>query len=353
MQYYSEYTLGWKGLGNKKADKGTITHKILEICALSKKAAQDGIKVINDEDIGEVLTDNYDPEYLNTIGTRVYQFYIDKFNYHKGKNAWSEKDYKDCLSWAWKALKYKNGMYDPCKRNVVAAEPHFDFELPFEWAEYDYPEHNLKGRLALKGTIDLITDLGDGVYEVVDWKTGRRVDWATGKEKTQESLFSDPQLRLYHYACKQMYPECHTFIITIYFINTGGPFTVHFQDSDLEKTEELIRKRFEAIRDTKEPKIIRQLNPQQGWFCRRLCHAGMTTFEDTHVEPQVEKRTGQYTRYGETMSKCEQMRYMIKKKGIEWVTENYAHPDHVHGQYGEGGGKVQDGNNVLDKDGKE
>jgi len=606
MQYYSEYVLGWDGLGNKKADKGTITHKILEICALSKKATQDGIKEINDDAIGKVITDNYDPEYLSSIGTRVYQFYTNKFDYHVGRNAWTDKDHKDCLSWAWKVLKYKDGLFDPCKRNVVAAEPHFDFELPFQWAEYDYPQHNIKGRLALKGTIDLITDLGDGVYEVVDWKglplntllptptgfttmqnvkigdilfdqygeqckvvgksniktkqcyritfddttsvvcddehlwklssgdtvevkelragdtinvckplncesgplpihpyvlgmwlgdsrnrkalendrhdktynatshfasqlsdldllnnkyipniylrasiddrldllkglmcseghitrtnqwvvfttynvmllndvrelvmslgskpedrgvdsiafrlvdinpvlnntrtivsveesiaqktqciavdstdntylctenmipthnTGRRIDWATGKEKTQASLFFDPQLRLYHYACKHMYPDISTFIITIYFINTGGPFTVHFQDSDLEKTEELIRKRFEAIRDTKEPQIIRRLNPQQGWFCKRLCYAGKTTFEDTHIKPQTERRMGQYTKYGEVMNKCEQMRYMIKKKGIEWVTDHYTHPDHVHGEYGEGGGKIQE-----------
>ena len=75
MQFYMEYTLGLRGLGGKKADKGTITHKILEITALCKKAAQDGIKVIDDEDIGEVFTDNYDPEYLNSIGTRVYEYY--------------------------------------------------------------------------------------------------------------------------------------------------------------------------------------------------------------------------------------------------------------------------------------
>ena len=37
MQYYMEYTLGWRGSSNKKADKGTIVHKALEICAVAKK----------------------------------------------------------------------------------------------------------------------------------------------------------------------------------------------------------------------------------------------------------------------------------------------------------------------------
>ena len=343
MQFYSEYILGLRGQGGKKADKGTITHKILEITALCKKAAQEGKKIIDDEDIGEVFTDNYEPEYLNSIGARVYEHYTNMFNYHTGKNAWTKKDFEDCLSWAWKALKFRDGMYDPRKRDVVDAEPHFDFEIDKPWAKYNYEEHGLSGNLQLKGTIDLIADVGDGVYEVIDWKTGQRKDWATGKEYTQENLFYNPQLRLYHYACKHMYPDVHTFLMTIYFINTGGPFTVHYQDSDLEETESIIRDRFEKIRDTEEPKTIPEINPKQGFFCKYICHCGKTTFEDSpNVVPITEKRPGQRTKYGETMTKCEQLRYMIKKNGIDWVTRNYFHPDHTHGRYGSGGGKVQD-----------
>ena len=33
---------------------------------------------------------------------------------------------------------------------------------------------------------------------------------------------------------------------------------------------------------------------------------------------------------------------MIKRNGIEWVTENYIDPEHTHGRYGQGGGKIQD-----------
>ena len=39
----------------------------------------------------------------------------------------------------------------------------------------------LKGQLAIKGTIDLVTKLNDDTIEVVDWKTGRRMDWTTGE----------------------------------------------------------------------------------------------------------------------------------------------------------------------------
>ncbi len=336
MQHYSEYTLGWRGPSNKKADKGTICHKVLELCALCKLAIQRGEKVVEDNDIGEIFTDQYDPEYLNDIISRVYMFYTTHLTHH----TWEDKDFKDCVKWVWKALEYNNGMFDPMNCNVVDAEPHFDFELPFDWAEYDYKVEGkqLKGNLALKGTIDLIVDRGNGVYEICDWKTGKRLDWATGATKDQTKLFSDAQLRIYHYAVTKLYPEAKTFIVTIYFINDGGAFTVHFQDSDLEKTEDMLRKRFEAIRDTERPALIREIDRKQTWKCRKLCHAGMTSFEDDEGFQHIDEfRPGQVSRYKQPMTKCEQLKYMIEKKGIEWVTENYKHPDHVHGLYKEPG----------------
>lgn len=321
MQYYFQYVLGRSGPSNKKADMGTIAHKVLEICALCKKAHQDGEDVIDDPDIGEIHTSKYNDEYLSSIISRVYMYYTSKLTHH----FWTEKDFSNITTWVWKALKYKDGLFDPMNREVIAAEPHFDFEIDEEWAEYDYPELGLKGKLAIKGTTDLIlSTLSPDVIEVCDWKTGRRLDWATGQTKDQAKFYVDAQLRLYHKAVKHMYPDVHTFIITIFFINDGGAYTIHLTDDDIPKTNEMIKKRFEKIRDTENPKLIRQIDPKQGWKCRKLCHFGKNTFEDDNkIKPMKEPRGGQYTRYGETMTQCEQVRYMIARKGIEWVTENY------------------------------
>ncbi len=335
MQAYIEYTLGIKGDSGKAACKGTITHKMLEICAVCKNAMQDGETKIQDKEIGEVLTAEYSPEYLNEICARVYKHYSSHMTYHE----WKPKDEKDCTAWAWKALEYNKGMFDPMNRTLVDAEPYFDFIIEEDWAKYSYPKYNLEGHLGIKGTIDLITDIGDGMYEIIDWKTGQRKDWATGKTKDQSNMASDPQLRIYHYACKKMYPHVNSFLFTLFFINHGGPFTVHFQDSDLQKTEEILRKKFEAIKKTEEPRLCRQIDPKNGWKCKRLCHYGKTTFEDHDtIKSQLERRPGQYTRYNQKRSKCEQIRYMIKRKGIEWVTDNYIDPNHSIGEYREPGG---------------
>jgi hypothetical protein len=326
-----EYTLGHRGPSNKKADLGTIAHKVLEICGACKKSVQENKDFVDDDLIGKIETNNPDEAYINDITQKVYDYYTTRIKHHE----WEKRDFKFVSDSVWKALKYNQGIFDPRNLDIIDVEPHFDFEIKHDWAKFDYPQYNLKGNLSLKGTIDLITKINDDVYEVTDYKTGRRLDWATGEVKTQASLFHDPQLRIYHYAVKQMYPHVHTFIITIFFINDGGAFTLHFTDDDIPETERMIREKFEKIRDTEDPKIIRQIDPKQGWKCKKLCNAGMNSFDEktTGIKPVSENRSGQYMKYGSTLTMCEQVRYAIKVKGIDWVIENYTHPDHTHGFY--------------------
>ena len=40
----------------------------------------------------------------------------------------------------------------------------------------------------------------------------------------------------YYYAIKNLYPNIRYVIFSIYFINDGGPFSVCFDDSDMEAT---------------------------------------------------------------------------------------------------------------------
>ena len=83
------------------------------------------------------------------------------------------------MNLVWKALQYNDGQFDPRTRNVVASEPHFDLVIEEDWAKYDFelPDgEKISGNLAIKGTIDLVTETEDGIIEVIDWKTGRRLD---------------------------------------------------------------------------------------------------------------------------------------------------------------------------------
>lgn len=322
QQYFLEYVLGWRGPSGQKADKGTIVHKILEILAVIKKHSQDGKNVFIDDVIGEINCSNYS---LDNIINQVYSYYSNKFNHHK----WSSKDLKDCKEWSYKALQFNNGMFDPRNREILSPEQHFDFTINKQWAEYNYstPDGEIKGSLALKGTIDLITKIDDKTLEIIDWKTGKRLDWATGEEKTHEKLQKDPQLMIYHYAISNIFPEYEHVIFTIYFINDGGPFSVLFDKSDLSATEYMLKNKFETIKKTKKPKLSKT------WMCNRLCHFGKTTFENTCISPIVEYRNNQNCQKDSMMTKCEQVKHDIELYGINEVTNLYKHPNHTIGKY--------------------
>lgn len=322
QQFFAEYVLGWRGPSGQKADKGTITHKVLEILAVIKKNQQDNIESFEDDVVGTVYTESYN---LNTIIEKVYRFYTEKTTHHK----WSIKDYKDCHSWVYKAIEFNNGMFDPRNRNVLCPEQHFDFEIKKPWAKYSYNVNGQKidGHLALKGTIDLITLVSPNTIEIIDWKTGKRLDWATGQEKTQEKLENDPQLRIYHYAIKHLYPHIENIMFSIYFINDGGPFSICFHDSDLAETENMLRQKFEIIKNTKKPKL------NKSWMCNKLCHFGKTTFDNTNIDALTEYRDGHVCSPGQTMTKCEQIKHDLDLYGIDTIMDVYRHPNHTIGAY--------------------
>jgi hypothetical protein len=323
QQYFFEYVLGWRGPSGQKADKGTIVHKVLEILAMIKQGQQNSLSYINDDEfLGKIDINNYS---LNTIIEKVYKYYTTANDHHK----WSIKDYKDCYNWVYKAIEFNNGMFDPRNRNILKPEQRFDLVIEKPWAKYSYNIDGKKtdGYLGLKGTIDLITLANNNTIEVIDWKTGRRLDWATGQEKTQEKLEKDPQLKIYHYAIKKLYPHIENVIFSIYFINDGGPFSMIFHDSDLADTEDMLRQKFEVIKQSKKPRLNRS------WMCNKLCHFGKTTFENTPIQPIQEYRDGQTCSKGSTMTKCEQVKHDLELYGIDVTMGVYKHPNHTVGHY--------------------
>lgn len=322
QQYFFEYVLGWKSPSNKKADKGTICHKVLEILAYIKLYEQNKTNIYVDDIVGNINIYQYD---LDQIIEQVYLYYSSQFKHHE----WDEKDFKDCRLWTHKALESHNGSFDPRNRIILQPEQRFDLVIKKPWAYYKYKTKNetLEGYLAIKGTIDLITKIDDNTIEIIDWKTGKRLDWATGQEKTMAKLQNDPQLRIYHYAVSQLYPDIDHIMITINFINDGGAFTICYDKNDLSKTEDMIRQKFDIIKNTEVP----QLN--KTWKCNKLCHFGKTTFDNSHILPLIEYRENQVCKIDQTMTKCEQLKHDIETKGIKNIVDDYTVPGYSVGKY--------------------
>jgi len=323
QQYFFEYVIGYRSPSNKKADKGTIVHKVLEILAGIRLSEQNNSPYYEDDILGKIDINNYNIDHITEL---VYAYYTSQFKHHE----WMPKDLKDSHLWVNKALTDHNGIFDPRSRNIVQPEQHFDIVIDKPWAAYKYETKDgiLEGNLAIKGTVDLITKVNDCTLEVIDWKTGRRLDWATGQEKTLEKLYKDPQLKIYHYALSKLYPEYDHIIMSINFINDGGAFSMCFDKSDLPSTEDLIRKKFEEIKKCKKPKL------SKSWKCTKLCHFGKNTFENhDKILPIIEYRDGQICNKGDYMTMCEQVKHDIELNGLKAVIDKYTPEGYSIGKY--------------------
>ena len=122
-------------------------------------------------------------------------------------------------------------------------------------------------------------------------------------------------------------PEVENIMVTINYINDGGPFSIYFDKSDLSRTEDMLRAKFEVIRKAKKPKLSKT------WMCNKLCHFGKSTFENTDISPIVEYRDGQICKANSVMTKCEQIKHDTILYGIDTVVDLYKHKNYTIGKY--------------------
>lgn len=315
QQYFIEYNLGIRGEAGKAAAKGTVVHKVMEILADVSVACSKGEISITDDIVGEVNTIDHNVEKITEI---VYEHYSS----HSPNLDWRSLDLKHCHKWVEKTLSIQGGNFDPRNQNIVKPEQHFDLAIEKPWAYYKYSD-DMEGYLSIKGTIDLIAQPNENTLEIIDYKTGKRLDWATGEEKTFGKLEKDPQLRMYHYAASRLYPEIDHIIVSIYFINDGGIFSMCYDKSQLAETEDMLRKKFERIKSCRRPLLSKT------WKCSKLCHFGKNYFPDAAIEYRDRQRTP----HGCPMTMCEEIKHSIEFIGMDQTVEKYKIPGFSVGKY--------------------
>ncbi len=318
-KYFIDYVLGWRSPPhNNKASKGTIVHKALEMLAQIKLAKQEMKTFIVNDELGKFFISELTPDICIEL---AYHHISNKETMYD----WTESDFKDCRKWMWEALTYNNGMFNPLKQNIVRPEQYFDIEFKEPWAYYKYkmPDGtDLEGHLAIKGTFDLLVKLDDNVYELIDYKTGKRIDWNTGEEKTYAKLCNDPQLRMYHYAASKLFPDIEQIIVTIYYIQDGGAISMNYTKDDLKKTEIMLKNKFNLIRNTFKPKSI-----YPSWKCTSLCHFGKYDMEGKKITKDEYKEKSICRNIGNELLTLGMDRVMLKHS-----------KSHVS-EYGSGGGR--------------
>lgn len=324
MQYFINYVLGWPSESNKKADIGTMAHKVMECLAGLKKFEQENLNrktlKIEDEVLGKVqipVVELRQDDLLKKLSDLSYEKYSEKFEKHD----WSSKDKNEIYKLVRIFVDHNGGQFDPRYRNIFYPEQHFDLPIEEEWAKFEY-EHGgqkLTGQLAIKGTIDLMTLVNDDTIEVIDWKTGRRMNWSTGEEKDFNKLSKDPQLMLYFYAISRLFPQYPNKIMSIFFCkNASGsydpkPFSMCFDDETSKEFLSMLKKRFEEIKSNKAPKPLDQ--NRNDFKCKKMCTYCKTNWPGTD------------------QSMCVYIEKQIKSKGLEKTVSECSRPGFNIGFY--------------------
>lgn len=289
MQYFMTYVLGYQPASGKKAELGTMAHKVMEVLAGLKKHLQDHPKAkllkVDDDALGKV---SFAKKELmtNDIVDKLVEMSVAAYA-EKSGHKFYRADRQVVSDTVWTFLKHADGMFDPRLRNIHHPEPHFDIPIEEDWAKFEYEINGKKvqGQLAIKGTIDLVTLVNDDTIEVIDWKTGRRMDWATGEVKDYKKLENDAQLLLYFYAISKLYPDFPNRIMSIFFYKDKdgevdpSPFSLCFGPQDEQRFLDMLKKRVTAIRNNVNPKPIDQT--RTNWKCKYLCHYCKNKWEDT------------------------------------------------------------------------
>lgn len=117
MQYFITYVLGHQAISGKKADLGTIVHKVMEALAGYKKHIQDNPSKkklsILDDALGSISINKADfmkPKIVNDLLSQSYDFYSGQSQHNFAK---ADKDL--CLDLVWNTLEYNDGQFDPRK----------------------------------------------------------------------------------------------------------------------------------------------------------------------------------------------------------------------------------------------
>jgi ATP-dependent helicase/DNAse subunit B len=259
FKFFLHYVCNIESKGNKKAHCGTIVHHVLEIIAKNKKTGHYKLK------------DKYcDPDYLlkccwNKYTKKIYPNY-----------EWTQKDFDFCQKMV--KIVMSDPKLNPLNLEIFAIEKQFEIDIlkpGFKFKEKVGDKEEIRN-FKLRGTIDLITKFDDDTLWVLDWKTGERKKWIGSGMKELEDFEKDDQLKIYNLAIRTLYPNFKNVMFTIVYIRDGGPFTVSFDDSQIDKTLDDIRRKFNKIRSDDTPTRLKDNKKRisEHGKCKFVCQFG-------------------------------------------------------------------------------
>lgn len=244
----------------KAASKGSAVHKALEVIGRAKKCKQEKINHFYDDELDK----NFNPYHIDY--KQLLTLCIDKYK-EEPQMAWHGGDIKHVKDWFWKVI---DSDWNPSRCNIYDVEKFFDITIEEDWAKYSYEIGNdkLEGHYKIRGTIDLIVNLGNNTLSIRDWKTGRKTNYAKKgqPDKTYKDLCNDHQFLLYYYVGKKLFP-LYDIIVEVNFIRADGISTLFMNEESYKKSYKNLVDFFATIRENYPPTPIKYKNTESCGFC--------------------------------------------------------------------------------------
>ncbi len=259
---------------SKEAVFGTLLHSALKILH------EPGLIIPTEEEILKFISDNWD--------TSLYA---------------SEQESTMAFSQAIKIMKEYYAKNYPADFTVLALET--PFEVPIQTGQ----ELHL-----ITGKIDRVDKTGDGILEVIDYKTAKKMP-------SQESVDKDLQLAVYHLGVANRWPSLtqdgRGLKTSLYFLKHGEKLSTTRTPQDLAATKESIIKDFETIsRAAKEAKFPPTPNALCDWCeFQKNCPYFKHKFKEAKIffnDQDVKALIGEYTKLNQEIDERDQRLKEIK-----------------------------------------
>ncbi len=284
----------------------------MEILNKKQKAIQDNQTVITEGDDGiEFKVSQITPQFALDWS---YDTFVKKHPHYD----WQKKNYNEIKRWLDYTLKSD---YNPEKLKFIGVEHFFDYEVDEDWGKYEYKVQGktIEGKLKIRGTLDALIEHNDSFIEYEDYKSGRYMfDWKLNREKTPEELYHDPQLLLYYFSLKKIFPQFEHIGMTLFWTK-GGPVPLIFGKEEYQRAENLLKKTFATIKNDNKAKWI--------FYDDAKNHQCSYCSFNQMVNPDSGKTT------------CKHVHDEIVTLGIDKVTDKYIDLEKT-GNY-EGGGAIR------------
>lgn len=163
----------------------------------------------------------------------------------------------------------------------------------------------------LAGVIDRIDKLQDGSYEIIDYKTSRRMP-------SQSDLNKNLQLSLYSLGLQTRWPHLKTedIALSLYFLKHGEKLKANVSESTVQKTKDHI---FDTIAEIEDRiKLNKEFEPMPGPLCdwcgfRPLCPAWKHLYRKRELEIGSPEIDGIVTEYLEAKKMSRRSELRIKE----------------------------------------